>query len=293
MNRSSAGQEPRHHRTSLTFATVLAGAVAGVLLAVTEAIWISAVLPSAVAPAGGPIAVFVALVPRGFVVGAGLGLAEALCVAAIQSVARFAGRRGGDEERCFAAIVGALLMVAIAALAQPLLRGGEGRFAHPILLALFVAAVAWCSYEIALLLSFVTGCNRGAGPDRQTATLRGSISAALLILAGIAYVADHVVLVKLYEPFHIALRLCAFVALQLSILAACLGHRAASLRAAPRWFGASFAIVTIGLTVGSLLGPRVPSATAITLVRLQGSVGGSLVGLTGSLIRTRLFSDGS
>jgi hypothetical protein len=279
----------------MTIAPVLAGAVAGVLLAVAEGIWLAVAVPSAVAPVGGPVATFVALVPRGFVVGAGLGLGGTFGLAAIQWLARLAGRRGGDEERCFAAMAGALLMVAITALAQPLWDGRGRRFVtdHPIVLTLVGAAVAWCSYEVVLVLRLIAAWIHRRAPERRTAALRISIPAGLFVVGAAAYVADHVAWVELYEPFHIALRLCAFVALQLSILAACLGWRTASPRTTPRWLGPSLAILAIGLALVRALGPRAPSAAAVTLVRIQGGVGGSLVGLTGSLIRTTLFSDGS
>jgi arylsulfatase A-like enzyme len=275
----------------MTFAATLAGAAAGVLLALAEIAWLRLATPAALPPVGGTLGLLLAVVPRGFLAGAALGLGQGLGLAAIDRAARWCGRRRGHEPACFAALVAAAAMAGLVGLARPLLGGRQARLltAHPVLLVILGAAVAWCLYEIALAWRLAPGWIRASRSARAARLVWRLVAATLVAVAGAAYLFDRLVLVRLYEPFHLGLRLAVFTSLELAIVTLYLrGRTPAGPRPFPRGLGASCAIVALALALAVAHAHQTPASrrAAVNLVRLHGAAGGSLVALTDAVTRS-------
>ena len=273
----------------MMLAAVLVGAVAGVVLAVAEAVWLRIGIPSAFPAFGGTIGLLTAIVPRGFVVGAALGMLQGLYLSAADWIAGWCGRRGWRAAHSFAALVAAPLMIGFLLLGQPLLRGREARSLadHPVLLAVLGAAVTWCIFEIVLVLRLAPEWIRARAPEHKLRATWRWTAAGFVAFAASAYVIDRAVLVRLYEPFHWGLRLVTFVSLELAIFAACSTRsRPATARRAPRWSGTAFVVVALGVAVSHSYDSTGSRAAAINFLRLRGAVGSSLVSLADALIRT-------
>jgi hypothetical protein len=236
----------------MTLPATLAGAAAGVLLALVEVAWLRLATPAALPPVGGTLGLLIAVLPRGLVVGAALGLGQGLALSAIDRAAKWCGRRRWHEPACFAALVAAAAMVVLVVLGRPLLGGRQARSLteHPVLLAIVGAAVVWCLYELALAWRVAPDWIRASRSERAARVIWRCVAAILVAAAGAATLVDHLVLVRLYEPFHLALRLAAFTSLELAIVTACFrGRTPAGPRPLPRPLAASCALVALALAV--------------------------------------------
>ena len=272
----------------MMLAAVLVGAVAGVVLAVAEAVWLRIGIPSAFPAVGGTIGLLTAIVPRGFVVGAALGMLQGLYLSTADWIAGWCGRRGWRAAHSFAALVAAPLMIGFLLLGQPLLRGREARSLadHPVLLAVLGAAVTWCIFEIVLVLRLAPEWIRARAPEHKLRATWRWTAAGFVAFAASAYVIDRAVLVRLYEPFHWGLRLVTFVSLELAIRRVLHAVQTGDSATRP-------ALVGDGVrgrgVVGSLPLVRLDriSGAAVNFLRLRGAIGSSIVSLTEALICTR------
>ena len=269
----------------MTKAGIGAGAVAALLLCWAEAAWIGSTFPRALEPVGGAFDFFRATAPPAVVTGAALGcllvVAAAMARRGVQRWLPPAAR----ETRWLALAGTALVMVAFGALAAALLRGRQARAllaAHPLLLAAFAAALAGACYGCVLLLLRAV---RGS-PSRAA---RWAAMAGCAAIAAGCYVADRVVLVRLYEPIHLALRAGAFVSALLALLLAWkLTAPTPARRRTARWSLAAAGAVSLLLLLADTVGPaRARRLAASNVMHVHGAIGEGLVALGDALAGSR------
>ena len=269
----------------MTKAGIGAGAVAALLLCWAEAAWIGSTFPRALEPVGGAFDFFRATAPPAVVTGAALGC----LLVVVAAMARRGVRRwlppAAREERWLALAGTASMMVAFGLLAGALLRGRQAKAllaAHPLLLAAAAAALACASYGCVLLLLRAV---RGS-PSRAA---RWAATAGCAAIAAGCYVADRVVLVRLYEPIHLTLRAGAFVAALLALLLAWkLAAPTPARRRTARWSLAAAGAVSLLLLLADTFGPaRARRLAASNVMHVHGAIGEGLVALGDALAASR------
>ena len=266
--------------------TATAGAIAGAMLAAGEAFWLAATIPSALAPIGGAWGLFLTVLPRALLVAGAAGVIQGLGLLAVGHAARALARWRGRQETWFAGIAAVAGVIAFSVLAHLLLggRGARSIVQHPILLAGLGAAVAWCSFEVTRLAVRAPSWIRETEARSWTARgLRALVVGGPLALACTLYLGDRLILVRLYHPFHAALRIGMFTALLTSLL---LGWRLVfeAPRRSRASVAAALAILTVAMALESHERSRPVYAAASNLMRLHGAVGGALVGVADSVV---------